>query len=353
MLSRVKHDVYHTRQYHMCSGFGFEGEPNLFCYSEGERLFLWPYLLNTLDSLPGCEGCGYCDVTSVYGYAGPLASVQSDFVARGWRALLDHWRMHRVVSSFTRFHPLLGNAELLEDARNNKGEPAAAGIRRCGSTVSMNLTISAHEQVRLYPKVLRQEIRKSRELGLHTYRDDKWCHVHDFTDLYAKTLQRVNGNIDYRVDFSWVSRFRAIMGEHAHLMVTTVDNVVAAALLLMEYDAYLHAHLVGIRSDLIAYSPLKVLLDDVRNWGSARGNHIFHLGGGVGGREDSLFHFKRRFSSQVHEFKIGCWILDKAAYSELETAQRDYFAYSKPDGENPAFFPSYRCPSASIANRSN
>jgi hypothetical protein len=348
VLSRLKHDVYHTREYHLCSGFRFEGEPNLFCYSEGEKLFVWPYLLNTLDTLPGCEGCGYYDVTSVYGYAGPLASSQSDFVERGWRALLEHWRMQRVVSSFTRFHPLLDNSELLTTVRGIGEEPAAAGITMCGSTVSMNLTMSSTEQLRLYPKVLRQEIRKSRELGFHTFKDEQWCHIADFTELYADTLQRVNGNKGYLFDFSWVSRFRSTMGDHSHLMITMIDDVVAAALLVMEYNGYLHAHLAGIRSDLISYSPLKVLLDDVRNWGSARGNHTFHLGGGVGGREDSLFHFKRRFSPQLHEFRIGCWILDRATYSDLEAARRDYFVRCGPDHGNPAFFPAYRCPPSSV-----
>ena len=79
----------------------------------------------------------------------------------------------------------------------------------------------------------------------------------------------------------------------------------AAALIAIEYGSYLHAHLTGINAELVAYSPLKVLLDDVRAWGTSRGLKAFHIGGGLGGREDTLYQFKRKFSPLTHEFYTG------------------------------------------------
>jgi carbamoyl-phosphate synthase large subunit len=92
----------------------------------------------------------------------------------------------------------------------------------------------------------------------------------------------------------------------------------------------------------VAYSPLKVLLDDVRAWGSAQGLQSFHLGGGVGAREDSLFQFKRRFSPLVHEFRIGSWILKPTEYRDLENKWRKFYTERGIAVENPEFFPIYR-----------
>jgi hypothetical protein len=342
MFSRLRHDVYHTREYHISSGVEPADNPLLFAYSEGPRNFLWPYVLMPLDLLPGFEGCGFSDASSVYGYAGPVASPEPDFVERGWRALLDHWRMQDVVSAFTRLHPLLANGCLFENVRDAQGEPAAAGLRPRGWTVSMDLTIDPREQVRQYSKVLRQEIRKSRELGFQTHLDTNWDHADDFVRLLNDTIRRRNGKAKYLIENAWVARFKEMMGSHALLFVTTFAGTVAAALLALEYDGFLHAHLTGINADLLAHSPLKALLDDVRTFGVARGYRLFHLGGGLGGADDSLFRFKRRFSPTIHEFQIGCWILQPRAYSELESLSRQFFANQGIDLGHPDFFPIYR-----------
>lgn len=337
VVGRLRHDVYHTPDYHCVPGFGREGEAFVFAYQEGDSVFLWPYLLTPTEG-----ATGYHDVTSVYGYAGPLSSPDPEFVARGWNALLDHWRSQRVVSAFTRFHPLIGNRELMQNLKDANGQPAGEGLRRCGSTVSMDLTIPGDDQIRRYQKVLRQEIRKSREIGFVTTEDADWNHVDDFVRLYRDTMSRRNGRSEYLVDSAWVMEFRRILGDQARLFVTKWNGVVAAALLAMEYRPFLHAHLTGINSELVAHSPLKILLDDIRAWGTERGLESFHLGGGLGGREDSLYQFKRRFSPLAHEFHTGSWILDPAMYRELEEVHRRKFAEQGIEMGDPGFFPIYR-----------
>src|SRR5262245_8271992 len=301
LLARLSHDVFHTPDYHRLSGFGHRGEARLFAYREGDAsLFIWPHLAVPI------PGTTECDVSSVYGYPGPLSNGDGEFVQRAWEAACDHWREERVVSVFTRFHPILGNAKLLADM----GGVAAAGLCRSGSTVSIDLTPPSSEQVRRYQKVLRQEIRRSRDLGFVTEEDREWCDVAIFVQLYRETMQRRGSRSEYVIDDAWVEQLRAVVGKYARLFVTRWQGTTAAALLALEHGPFLHAYLTGINSELTAYSPLKVLLDDVREWGTQRGLQVFHLGGGVGGAEDSLFQFKRRFSPLGHEFHVGRWILD-------------------------------------------
>ena len=184
------------------------------------------------------------------------------------------------------------------------------GLRLCGSTVSLDLTIPPEEQVRRYQKVLRQEIRKTRESGFVTSHDEDWRHVEEFVSHYRSTMLRRNSRAEYLIDTTWGSEFRRCLGERARLLVTKFNDEVAAALIAIEYGPYLHAHLTGINAEVVAYSPLKILLDDVRAWGTSRGLKAFHLGGGLGGREDTLYQFKRKCSPLTHEFYTGSWILD-------------------------------------------
>ena len=336
-LQRVPHDIYHTPAYHLVPGFGSEGAAHVFVHQEADKLLLWPYLLTPVDG-----ESEFNDVASVYGYAGPISHSDPAFVQRAWLALCDHWRMQKVVSAFTRFHPILGNQQLIATLPESQTPSPAAGLKFCGATISIDLTKPLEAQVKDYQKILRQEIRKSRELGFVTSEDSDWQHVDDFVRLYRGTMSRRKGRSEYLIDSDWVAKFRGLLGAQTRLFVTKYEGVVAAALLAMQHGPFLHAHLTGIEAELVTYSPLKVLLDQVREWGTSQGFQFFHLGGGLGGREDSLFQFKRRFSPQSHEFHTGSWILNPAQYTNLEEWHKRKYLEQGLDIGNPGYFPIYR-----------
>jgi lipid II:glycine glycyltransferase (peptidoglycan interpeptide bridge formation enzyme) len=125
-------------------------------------------------------------------------------------------------------------------------------------------------------------------------------------------------------------------------MVTRLEDKVAAAMVFVEYQGLVHAHLAGSNDELKRLSPLKVLLDDVRRWAQERGDRVFHLGGGRSAKDDSLLAFKTRFSPRRHDFYVGRWVLDPTAYAALQDQRSAYAdrAGLVPDQEE--FFPSYR-----------
>ncbi len=332
VLERVPHDVYHTAKYHRVPGFGQVGAARAFSYEEGDRVFLWPYLLAPI---PGAEG--YHDVTSVYGYPGPVGSADPAFLSRAWEALLDHWKAQRVVSVFTRFHPILENSSLL------LAIPAAAeGIKVYGSTVSIDLKLPAETQYRQYNKKLRQEIGKARRAGLVTVEDEQWKHLDDFVRVYSETMARRSCRPEYLVNHAWVHTFREMLGEHAHLFITKIDDEIAAAMIVVEYQPFVHCHLLGSAPKFAELSPSKVMLDDVRIWGTSHGYGCLHLGGGLGGKEDDLFRFKRRFSETAHPFETGSWILDPVCFEQLEAEHRARLEAQGHDLSDVSFFPAYR-----------
>ena len=347
-LSRVPHDFYHTAGYHRLAEASGEGRAVLAVYGDKDRFLAWPYLLRPVATCAGLEESQYTDVGSVYGYPGPLihdAGGDSEFLLSAWGALTETWRGQKAVAAFTRFHPLLENHLALKALQVPNGRShccPGVGLTPSGSTVSIDLTLSDEEVVRQYQKILRQEIRTGRRRGLTTEVDEQWQRRDDFIQLYHCTMRRNRASSQYFFSSSYFDQLRSELAPHAHLMVTRLDERVAAAGVFVEYAGVIHAHLAGSSDELKGLSPLKTLLDDVRIWAQQRGNHSMHLGGGRLGKDDSLLAFKSRFSPRRHEFFVGRWVLDSSAYDKLCKRRRAYASRAHLVAEDEEFFPGYR-----------
>jgi Acetyltransferase (GNAT) domain len=354
-LVMVPHDFYHTAAYHHLAQQCGEGEAFLAVYGDRRQFLAWPHLRRPVSECAGLEDSRFYDVGSVYGYPGPIlhnALGDEDFLERAWTALIESWRSQRVVAAFTRFHPLLENHVWVRPAAT----PPAADLMRSersldclyrglvpsGQTVSIDLTLAESEILRQYQKILRQEIGAGHRQGLRTAVDDDWTALPDFIDLYHRTMSRNDASPQYFFSADYFRRLREALGTHLRLMVTRLENKVAAAMVFVEYQGLVHAHLAGSNDELKRLSPLKVLLDDVRRWAQERGDRVFHLGGGRSAKDDSLLAFKARFSPRRHDFYTGRWVLDSAAYAALHHRHSSYADRAGLVLDDQEFFPSYR-----------
>jgi len=343
-LEGARCDVYHTRGYHQFAFGSGEGEPFLIVVGDAERGLAWPYLLRSLEGIEGLEGVDGTDVTSVYGYPGPIGwgcKPEDPFLSAAWRAILDVWSDQRVISAFTRFNPLLGNAALagkfrLRGAASGLMDHVSAGT----PTVSIDCSVSDGAVTVGYSRVLRQEIAAARRAGLASEHDTTWAHLEAFVGLYGSTMSRRGAEERYLLTADDVRRFRATVAPYAHLLVTRLGSTIAAAGVFTEYKGIVQAHLVGTNDELRELSPLKVHLDDARHWAHKRDDRVLHLGGGRGGEDDTLLAFKGRFSPRRHAFHTGKWIVQREMYREL--ARRRAAAVGR--DEATPFFPAYRAP---------
>ena len=67
------HDFYHLAQYHVLAEQRREGRPYLYVYREADCTLALPLLLRPIVDSAGA-GQAWMAATSVYGYAGPVAS---------------------------------------------------------------------------------------------------------------------------------------------------------------------------------------------------------------------------------------------------------------------------------------
>jgi lipopolysaccharide/colanic/teichoic acid biosynthesis glycosyltransferase len=262
------------------------------------------------------------DVTSAYGYGGPLALGPDASLERFWEAY-ERWAVAEgVVSSFVRFHPLLGNAVAGGSVR----------VEEIGPTVGWPLggdrdlvdSMDAHH---------RRLVRRAERVGLSAEVVTAPASLEAFVALYEATMRRnVAAAYYFFPDAYWHAL--AALGEALVQVDVRRDTELLASVLCFATSPWLHYHLGGSSEEGRRLGASHLALLTAARFGRERGYDRLHLGGGVGGREDSLFEFKRRFCTEgLLTASVGKAVHDTDAYRHLAgVSELDL------DG----FFPAYR-----------
>ncbi len=109
-LAGVAHDFYHTASYGLFSSKYDGGEVEAVLVTDGALYFFLPYIVRSLSSIVWLAGQrkGLFDITSPYGYPGPLCSPgDAGFLRAAVAKWCDVLRERGAVSGFVRMHPLL------------------------------------------------------------------------------------------------------------------------------------------------------------------------------------------------------------------------------------------------------
>jgi hypothetical protein len=330
-----QHDFYHLPQYHRVAEQRGEGIANLFVYSESRYTIALPLLLRPVDAN---RPDGWQDATSVYGYAGPLASHRSfpdSFVQSFHAALRDELSRAQVVCAFSRLHPLISQQEIL------------VGLGECvenGHTISIDLTLSEDEQRAHYNKSCRTSLRKLREAGFVAVHDREKRYLREFMEVYHETMRRAGAQGSYFFGRSYFERLTQELGELSQLFVVLKDRDVAAATICTNCDGIVQDHLGGTRNAFLRFSPDRLVVDTERVWAKENGARVFHLGGGLGAQQDSVFQYKAGFSDRRHTFFTWRWILEAEVFEELCAKKTRWDAANGLRPISAGYFPAYRCP---------
>jgi hypothetical protein len=339
LVGRTQHDVYHLASYHRLAEERGEGDARLVALENDACSFVLPILLRRVAEVPGLEDSPLTDVTSTYGYVGPLVDPESpnpESRARLAQALQRYFDEINACCIFARLHPLLEQAEVL----NGLG-----AITDVGPTVAIDLTAAEDEQWANIRHDHKNGINRLRRAGFQCLWDVDLRHLDEFMKLYGQTMRRVGAGDYYLFSPEYFKRLFALESVAVSLFVCLRDGVVACGGVFTLCDGIVQYHLSGTRQEYLRLAPTKLMLDEVRKWAVARGARVFHLGGGVGSRSDSLFQFKAGFSRRYEAFRVWTWIREETEYFKL-VSNRDAFLSRRGQRRvDASYFPAYRAPS--------
>lgn len=333
-LRELPHDIYHTPGYLRASAEQEGGEPVAYLAREGDAALFAPLLLRPLPEELGAPA-EWRDAVTPYGYAAPLLTPGADgeTVRRLLAGFVDAAREGGLVSAFFRLHPLM---ELPLDALEARGT-----VHLHGPTVPVDLTGSLDEVLGRFRENHAVQIRRMGRAGF-TGEWDRWETLDRFAELYNETMERVGADASYFFPPAYFHALRRELGDALHLCgVRAPDGGLACAGLFSACGGTIQYFFSGTAAEHARRAPTKLMMDQVIRWGNEAGQRVLHLGGGVGGREDALFHFKAGFSPLRAEFRSWRVVVDAERYGTLADTWR---GGAPAEGAESGFFPAYRAP---------
>ena len=304
-------DVCQFPEYHLAYGtravrsrsllWQFEDSGNCFCY---------PFLLNPVEwqtSDGKWHRSAYTDITSTYGYSGPL-STSSDpaFLSAAW-AEFDLWAQSvKAIAEFTRFSPYAGTRAFTHKRTRIEINRQLAVSHLPESEGALATALGSKT---------RNMIRKAQRAGL-TARDlEPARFMGVFRTLYNGTMKR-NASPDFFYYGDGYFQHLLLLPENELRLygVFSQDELVAAAIALVHGHGALY-HLGASQDGFTSLGANNLCLFQMSASLMNSGVRFLNLGGGrTTTDDDPLLRFKRSNATTVEDYVIGKRILDEDGY---------------------------------------
>lgn len=264
------------------------------------------------------------DLTSIYGYGGPLFAGSPSYEDFDdlWRSVS---RRYRLNNYFVRMNPVVSLNTVVERFYQ-------------GTTIGENIVVplsSLDSAVSNMTGTCRNRIRKAQKLDIKIFRGTEDWMKDSFLWLYHDSMTRKRADPFYYFCSDYFEGFeRYLRGRYFYEVAMWKGKCLSAALFLFD-DISVHYHLAASDANYMRYPASNLIIYEAMKWGVQTQKEQLVLGSGYGGRnDDSLFHFKRGFHKNGNlPFMIGRKVFDEDEYDFLCNAV----------GVNDSgFFPAYR-----------
>lgn len=277
----------------------------MWCYKDS---FCYPFLLTPVqvrDKNNNVHQTEYYDISSIYGYSGPLCSDKA-ILEDAWSAFDDWSKEQKVIAEFTRYS--------LFAKTNENAHPETEILDNRPSAV----TYLDGDLLQSLGKKTRNMIRKAEKSGLIAEELDPKAYMDSFRALYDETMERNKATDFFAYDDVYYDTLLSIPGEELRLFgAFDQGKMVAAAISLSHGDGALYHLGASLREysnlgagNLALYSMSAALQEG--------GVKFITVGGGrTTVSDDPLFRFKKSNASHVETFQIGKRIVNQKGYKEV------------------------------------
>ncbi|MHC1724280.1 MAG: lipid II:glycine glycyltransferase FemX [Aminipila sp.] len=331
-------DVYYLSDYVQGFKLHGDGEPLLFFFSEENsnnkalNVVMKRDISEDSSFIGKIEQNKYFDLATPYGYGGMIYEVsgnQQKFLQCVDKTYNKYCNENNIICEFVRFHPNIENGPKVQEIYN---------AVQLGETVCMDLS----DKDLIWSNIIsknRNVIRKAQKSGVEIRHGMSESLIKEFISLYNSTMDRDHAaEYYYFAEGFYNSIMEDLKGNSTIFYAVYEDKVIAASIILFSGER-MHYHLSASNADYRSLAPTNLLLYEAACWGSDNGYKSFHLGGGLGSKEDNLFRFKKAFNKQKNtQFWIGRKIFNDTLYRALLEIRKQESNFD----ENTGFFPKYR-----------
>lgn len=304
-VSNHHFDIYHLSGWIHASATVDKGKPQGVIAHYKNKEVLLPIIIRDIDS-----ACW--DATSTYGYGGPL--MDKTFTDAEIDTVLDEIKAFLFekgcVSLFMRLHPII----------NKEWIPTVGKALTHGLTLMSDLSKSEEEHWSETQNRHRRGIKKALKMDVVTkteYLTKQNAMM--FSSIYKETMLNVKASDYYFFDDDYFFNLLEHLQDKILLITAYQDNkaIGSSIYTICEESGIMQFHLGGTLNAYTHMQPSKLITHVARDWGRESGYKVLHLGGGVGSNLDSLYEYKKGFSSQELIFKTYRLVVNVEKYAEL------------------------------------
>ncbi|MCW8164699.1 GNAT family N-acetyltransferase [Verminephrobacter aporrectodeae subsp. tuberculatae] len=304
-------DASYLPQYHLAYALRVpHSRPLLWHFSCAGQHFLYPFLLTPV--VLGSVTTPYFDVSSVYGYTGPIASTaDSRFIADAWTAFDAYTARQRVIAEFVRFSPFNGNQGLAHPQSCVLANRTLAVSRLPTSRAALLQSLSAKT---------RNMLRKAGQAGLVARELPLPQCLPQFRALYDATMVRNQVPEFFLYDDAYWQQLLALGSQGLRLFGSFAGaRLVAAAMAVVDGASGLY-HLGASLNECAPPGAGNLSLFALSCGLMESGVEFLNMTGGrTTDPNDALLLFKRSNANGTAIFHIGKRIVDPLAYNAVAT----------------------------------
>jgi len=304
-------DIYYTPEYYaLYENYG-DGKAQCFVLEHDGEIALYPYLINSINTLGYRLDDDYYDIQGAYGYNGVVASSYfSRFIKNFYQEFESYCQLNNIVAEFTRFNPLLNNhifsRNILEIIPNRK-------------TVYVDLNNKTEEIFKSFQATTRKQIRRAcnkYNLQLEIINFPNKNDIAGLYKIYYTSMSRVKADKYLYFNESFFSELTDL--ENSVTFFAKYNNIIISFIIMILGKRYAHGFLGGTIAEYMKYYPFSFLYWKIIKYCSDNNFFKLHFGGGnTADPDDSLLSFKKNFSSSMADFYIGKKIHNTDIYYKI------------------------------------
>ena len=308
-----KLDCSFLPEYHLAYCSRDKGSQALLYVQESDyNIFAFPFILNEIP-LEFCSSKKKLyDISSVYGYSGPLIRKHDPkFLYIAWNNF-DLWALdNNIICEFTRFSFYNGNRVI--------AHPETKILSNRTVAINyFNMSEEAHKKI-LGPKT-RNMIAKARLSDLKVQKLNFKENYPQFKKLYDELMLKNSAPSFFFYDDDYYKELAKMDYNDINLFGIFRNEEFVGAVIIIRYGHYALYHLGAVKEGLNSLGCSNFYLFELWKILKGEGLKILNLGGGrTTALDDPLLKFKLRNSNGRAEFEIGLRVINKLEYEKVKT----------------------------------